>query len=72
VTLRVSGQAPDRFRIEVATESVDTHRPGAALALSRQIVEAQGGQVAVRSGVGLGTVHSVVLPTSTPPFALSE
>jgi signal transduction histidine kinase len=72
VTLRVSVQAPDRFRIEVATASVDTHGPGAALAFNRQIVEAQGGQVEVRSGIGLGTVHSVVLPTSTSPFVLSE
>src|SRR5581483_3630475 len=35
---------------------------GLGLALTRHIVEAQGGQVAVRSQPGIGSVFSAVLP----------
>jgi CheY-like chemotaxis protein len=42
---------------------------GLGLALTKRIVEAQGGQVAVRSDLGKGSVFSAVLPTSTPGFA---
>jgi protein-histidine pros-kinase len=42
---------------------------GLGLALTKRIVEAQGGQVAVRSDLGKGSVFSAVLPTSTPGFS---
>ena len=43
---------------------------GLGLALTKRIVEAQGGQVGVRSGEsGRGSVFWCVLPTSTPGFA---
>ena len=41
---------------------------GLGLALTRNIVEAQGGKVAVRSRKGEGSVFSAVLPLDTTPF----
>jgi PAS domain S-box-containing protein len=88
VTLRVTLEAPERFRIEVQDTGIgvrreDMHRlfvefqqldagsakkypgTGLGLALTKRIVEAQGGQVGVRSDPGEGSTFWAVLPTST-------
>lgn len=87
VTVRVTAEPTDRFRIDVEDTGIgirrgDLHRlfvefqqldagtakkfagTGLGLALTRRIVEAQGGEVAVRSDVGIGSVFSAVLPMS--------
>ncbi|HWI10226.1 MAG TPA: PAS domain S-box protein [Burkholderiaceae bacterium] len=84
VTVRVVGQGPDHFRVEVEDTGIgisaaDLPRlftefqqldagysrqhqgTGLGLALTRRLVEAQGGQVGVRSTVGAGSVFYVVL-----------
>ena len=84
VTVRVSAQGPDHFRIEVQDEGIgispadltrlftefqqlDTgyskqHQgTGLGLALTRRLVESQGGSVGVRSTAGHGSVFHVVL-----------
>jgi signal transduction histidine kinase len=51
-----------------AREACDSRIPGAGLGLyvARRIVEAHGGELAVRSAPGAGTVFSVALPAAAP------
>ena len=84
VAVRVMGQGPDHFRVEVedtgigisaadlprlftefqqldAGYSKQHQGTGLGLALTRRLVAAQGGQVGVRSTVGVGSMFFVVL-----------
>jgi signal transduction histidine kinase len=94
VTLRVSLDGPDRFRLEVedtgiGIEAEDLKRlfvpfrqldataakryagTGLGLALTRRLVEAQGGQVGARSTPGRGSVFHATLPRVARPSAAS-
>ena len=66
------GIAPDRLRrlfVELEQLGDPLDRPqgtGLGLALTRKLVEAQGGSVGVRSEVGHGSVFHAVLPRLAP------
>jgi PAS domain S-box-containing protein len=64
-SISITPAPDDSFRIEVSDTGVGIGIPPAdmALALTRQIVEAQGGSVGVRSESGRGSTFWAVLPT---------
>jgi signal transduction histidine kinase len=76
VVVRTCPESADSFRLEVedsgtgvAPEQAQPLGTGLGLALTRRIVEAQGGSVGVRSCPGQGSVLHAVLPRATPASA---
>ena len=69
---------PDQLRLFREFEQIETtaskhfQGTGLGLALTRRMVEAQGGVVSVSSQVGVGSIFSVILPASVKTFTAPE
>lgn len=72
-------RAFSRFRLDERDQSAQGHGPGLGLPIAKGIVEQHGGQIAIRSRLGVGTEVTIELPlaingparTATNHFALA-